>query len=140
MRNSHFLKAFLFMIVFVFFTNLYADSENNKMFIVQINKDGVQRVDIKVDSYSFKPDHLVVKLNKPVEIRLRSVTSIISHNFKLKYMGAGLEVDKDVPSGKDRVVTFTPTKVGKYEFYCDKKNIFANHKKKGMFGILEVVE
>lgn len=140
MRNSNFLKAFLFMVVFVFHTNLYADSENNKMFIVQINKDGVQRVDVKVDSYSFEPNHLVVKVNKPVEIELRSVTSIISHNFTLKYMGDGLEIDQDVPSGRDRKVSFTPTKVGKYEFYCGKKNIFANHKKKGMVGILEVTE
>lgn len=111
-----------------------------KPFIVVPDESGVQHVDIKVDSFSFTPDHIVVHSDKPVEIRLRSVTSIITHNFKLVYPEAGMNIDKDVPSGRDRIVKFTPTKTGKFVFYCNKKNFFANHRKKGMEGIIEVIK
>ena len=106
---------------------------------IQTNSDP-QSVDIVVDSYSFKPDKITVTVNNPVELRLRSVTSINPHNFTLDYPEAGLEVNEDIGSGKDTVVAFTPTKAGEYEFYCGKKSIFANHKKKGMVGSLVVVE
>ena len=98
----------------------------------------VQKIDVIVDSYSFKPNEITVKVNKPVELRLRSVTSIVPHNFTINYPDAGLVVDQDIGSGKDEVVVFTPTKTGKYEFYCGKKSIFANHKRKGMIGTLVV--
>ena len=104
------------------------------------SQNEVQSFDIVVDSYSFEPNEITVKVNKPVELRLRSVTSIIPHNFSINYPDAGLIIDEDIGSGKDVIVTFTPTKTGEYEFYCGKKSIFANHKKKGMVGTLFVVE
>ena len=100
--------------------------------------EDIQQIDVVVDSYSFEPNEITVKVNKPVELRLRSVTSIIPHNFTINYPDAGLVVDQDIGSGKDEVVTFIPTKTGRYEFYCGKKSIFANHKKKGMVGTLVV--
>ena len=100
--------------------------------------DGVQRIDVIVDSYSFDPDHIVVTANKPVELTLKSVTTLIPHNFTINYPDAELNVDEDIPHGKDVKVTFTPTKPGSYEFYCDKKFLFDSHKDKGMKGILEV--
>lgn len=40
-----------------------------------------------------------------------------------------------------KVVKFTPTKSGRYPFYCSKKLlIFESHEEKGMKGVLEVVE
>jgi len=102
------------------------------------SRDGVQRIDVIVDSYSFEPDHIVVTANKPVEIDLKSVTGLIPHNFTINYPDAGLNVDEDIPHGKDLKVTFTPTKPGSYEFYCDKKFLFDSHKDKGMKGVLEV--
>lgn len=104
------------------------------------NAVDVQKTDVVVDSYSFDPKEIIVKVNKPVELRLRSVTSVIPHNFSMDYPAAGLEVDQDVGAGKDVIVNFTPTKTGEYEFNCNKKSIFANHKKKGMVGVLVVVE
>jgi plastocyanin domain-containing protein len=100
--------------------------------------DGVQKIDVIVDSYSFDPDHIVVTANKPVELTLKSVTTLIPHNFTIDYPDAGLNVDEDIPHGKDVKVTFTPTKPGNYEFYCDKKFLFDSHKDKGMKGVLEV--
>jgi plastocyanin len=100
----------------------------------------VQRFEIIVDSYSFKPDQITVKVGEPVEIVLRSVTSIIPHNFSIDDPAAGLDVNVDVPSGKDVSVTFTPNKPGKFQFYCNKKGIFGSHMKKGMVGTIEVIE
>jgi plastocyanin len=100
---------------------------------------GVQKVEIVVDSYSFTPDHVTVKAGKPVELTLRSVTSLIPHNFTIDDPASGLDVDVDVPSGEDVTVTFTPEKTGKFEFYCGKKGMFGSHKKKGMVGTIEVM-
>ncbi|MEW6144052.1 MAG: cupredoxin domain-containing protein [Thermodesulfobacteriota bacterium] len=99
----------------------------------------VQKVEIVVDSYSFTPDHITVKAGKPVELMLRSVTSIVPHNFTIDDPASGLDVDVDVPSGEDVTVTFTPEKTGKFEFYCGKKGMFGSHRKKGMVGTIEVM-
>lgn len=100
----------------------------------------VKKIEIIVDSYSFKPDHITVKAGEPVEIVLRSVTSLITHNFSINDPSSGLDISVDVPSGKDVSVTFTPTKTGEYQFYCDKESIFGSHRKKGMVGTIEVIE
>ena len=100
---------------------------------------GVQKVEIVVDSYSFNPDHFTVTAGKPVELTLRSVTSVIPHNFTIDDPASGLSVDVAVPAGKDVTVTFTPLKTGKFPFYCNKKGMFGSHKKKGMVGTIEVI-
>ncbi len=99
-----------------------------------------QTIEVILDSYKFVPEKIVVEVNKPVELKLKSVTSIIPHNITIDDPESGIFFNEDVGSGDKGVVSFTPTKTGTYEFYCDKKNIFANHKKKGMVGTLEVVE
>lgn len=114
--------------------------KESQPFVAVPSEDGVQRVSITVDSYSFDPNHIIVTMNKPVELTLKSVTKIVPHNFTLKDSDAGLNVDQNISPGKEVKVTFTPTKAGSYQFYCDKKSIFANHRKKGMEGILEVKE
>jgi plastocyanin len=100
----------------------------------------VQNIEIVVDSYSFKPDHIKVKVGEPVEIELRSVTSIVPHNFTINDPASGLDISVNVPSGKDVSVTFTPTNTGKFQFYCDKSGMFGSHRKKGMEGTIEVVQ
>ncbi len=127
----------LFPLAYLATRTTYGESEPVQ---VVISEDGVQRVDLKVDSYSFEPNHMVVVVGKPVEITLKSVTTLIPHNFTLNYPETGLNVDQDISHGKEAKVTFTPTKTGSFEFYCDKKFLFDSHKKKGMKGILEVRE
>lgn len=100
---------------------------------------GIQKIEIVVDSYSFKPDHFTVTAGKPVELTLRSVTSVTPHNFTIDDPASGLSVDIDVPSGEDVTVTFNPLKTGKFQFYCNKKGMFGSHKKKGMEGTIEVM-
>jgi plastocyanin domain-containing protein len=52
---------------------------------------------------------------------------------------AGIDINESM--GKEPKVTFTPKKVGKYPFYCDKRFLFfKSHRERGMEGVLEVVE
>ncbi len=99
----------------------------------------VQKVEVIVDSYSFTPNTIKVTAGKPVELTLRSVTSLIPHNFTIDDPASGLNVDVDIPSGEDVTVTFTPQKKGEFQFYCAKKGIMGSHLKKGMKGTLEVM-
>jgi plastocyanin len=106
---------------------------------VKPSEDGVQRAEIVVDTYSYKPDHLIVVAGKPVEFTLKSVTIIVPHNVVIKAPEMGVEINQEVPAGKTVKVQFTPTKTGKAEIYCDKKLLFfKSHKEKGMVGTLEV--
>jgi plastocyanin len=107
--------------------------------VIGLGADGVYRAEIIVDSYSYKPDHLIVTVGHPVELTLKSVTVIVPHNFVIKAPELGVVVSQDVPAGKTVTVQFTPTGAGKIEFYCDKKLLFfKSHKEKGMVGTLEV--
>jgi len=107
--------------------------------VLGLGADGVFRAEIVVDSYSYKPDHLIVTVGHPVELTLKSVTVIVPHNFVIKAPELGVEVSQDVPAGKTVTVQFTPTGAGKIEFYCDKRLLFfKSHKEKGMVGTLEV--
>ncbi len=109
--------------------------------VVQTSPGGVQRAEIIADSYSYTPDHLIVKLNAPVELTIHSKTWIVPHNFVLKDADAGLDIKKDIPAGKSVVVKFTPTRPGKFKFYCDKRFLFfKSHEDRGMKGTLEVTE
>lgn len=103
--------------------------------------DGVQRAEIVVDSYSYKPDHLMIVAGMPVELTLKSVTVLVPHNFVIKSPEIGVGVSQDVPAGKTVTVHFTASNAGKAEIYCDKKLLFfKSHKEKGMVGTLEVRE
>lgn len=102
---------------------------------LQPGADGVQRLAIILDSYSYSPDRLIVQAGQPVELALTSVTTITPHNFIIKDLG----VEQDVGAGKTVTVRFTPTQPGTFPFYCDKKLLFLpSHREKGMEGRLEV--
>jgi heme/copper-type cytochrome/quinol oxidase subunit 2 len=104
-------------------------------FVVPVAPDGVQRATMILDSYSYAPSHLIVELGKPVELTLTSITFITPHNFIIKE----LSVEQDVGAGKTVVVTFTPSQVGTFPIYCDKRLWpLPSHRDKGMEGILEV--
>jgi len=107
--------------------------------VVPVDHDGVQRMTIVVDSYSYTPSHLQVEIGKPVELILNSVTIITPHNFVLKEPSAGLMIEEDVPAGKGTIIRFTPAQRGLFQFYCDKKLLFfKSHRDKGMEGLLDV--
>jgi plastocyanin domain-containing protein len=100
---------------------------------------GVQRVTMIADNHFYKPDRLVVRLGKPVEVTLVSQTVLTPHNFVIKEPAAGIDVNQNIPAGETVKVRFTPTQAGVYAFYCDKKLMFfKSHRDKGMEGFLEV--
>lgn len=107
--------------------------------IVPVSADGVQRMEIIVDSYFFSPNRLNVKENIPVELILKSVSWIIPHNFVLKSPEAGIEIEQEVPAGGTATVRFTPKRVGAFKFACTKKFLFfPSHEDQGMVGTLFV--
>lgn len=109
-------------------------------FLAAIDEDGVQRVEIMGGGYFYKPDHITVKVNVPVELKVRKEGGIIPHDFVIDAPDAGINV-KESLSSETKVIRFTPTKVGTYPFYCSKKPpFFKSHRDKGMEGVLKVVE
>jgi len=109
--------------------------------VVPVAGDGVQRATVILDSYSYKPNHLIVKRGKPVELILTNVATITPHNFILRDQAAGLSIEQDLSAGKTATVTFTPTQPGLFTIYCDKRLWpFPSHREKGMEGKLEVAE
>jgi plastocyanin domain-containing protein len=108
--------------------------------VVPVAADGVQRIEMLGGSYFFEPKHIVVKVNVPVEIKIKRESGVVPHNIVLKAPEAGLDINESLGT-EPKVIKFTPKKTGKYAFVCDKKLLFfESHKDKGMEGILEVVE
>lgn len=107
--------------------------------VAKVDADGVQRVRIVGGSYLFKPNHIVVRVNVPVELLASRESGITPHNLIVRAQDAGVAIEEDLGTDPKKIV-FTATKVGKYPFYCGKKLPFmAGHREKGMEGILEVV-
>jgi len=108
--------------------------------IVPLDRDGVQRQDIAVDSYFFTPSHLIVKVDLPVELFFTSAAWLLSHNFVLKSLEGGLDIEQEIPAWSTAKIRFTPTRVGAYSFSCTKRLPFSSsHEELGMVGTLEVV-
>lgn len=108
-------------------------------YVAKPDSDGVQRVRILGGDYFFKPNHIIVKVNVPVELLASKEAGIVPHNIVIKALEAGIVVEEDLdPEAKK--ITFTATAVGKYPFYCSNKLLFfASHRERGMEGVLEVV-
>jgi plastocyanin domain-containing protein len=106
---------------------------------VKPDADGVQRIRIVGGTYFFKPAHIVVKANVPVELLASRESGITPHNLVIRAPDAGVSIDEDLGTDPKKIV-FTAIKAGKYPIYCSKKLPFvAGHRQKGMEGVLEVV-
>ncbi len=116
-----------------------AEAQKNT-FKAVVDNEGVQRVDVVAGEHFFKPNFIIVKVNVPVEMKVRKEPGIVPHDFVIKAPEAGIDILESL-SKEPKSVKFTPTRPGKYTFYCDKKLIFSkSHREKGMEGVLEVVE
>jgi len=104
-----------------------------------ISSDGVQRVTVILDSYSYSPNHLVVEIGKPVELIPTSVTTITPHNVIIKDSFGSLSVEQDVGAVRTVMARFVSTQPGLFPFFCDKRLWpMSSHRGKWMEGILEV--
>jgi plastocyanin domain-containing protein len=126
------------IIVLVFSLDQVVGKE--KVYHAAINDKGVQEVEITGDSYYFEPDHIILKVNIPVEFKIKKNSAgIVPHNIIVDAPEAGIMISKPI-NLEPRVIRFTPTKIGKYAFYCDKRLLFfKSHREKGMEGMLEVI-
>lgn len=108
--------------------------------VAAVDADGVQRVEVLGGEYFFDPNYIVVKVNKPVELKVKKTGGFTPHNIVVKAPEAGINFSESM--GKEpKVIKFTPTVVGKYPMYCSKKLPFVkSHRDRGMDGFIEVVE
>lgn len=133
------LKNSLVILTLLLVCSLNSAGAERKEFTATVDRDGVQRVSIVGGSYFFDPNYIIVKVNVPVELKIRK-EGIVPHNLVLHAAEAGMNIKVDLGT-EPTVVKFTPTKTGKYPFYCDKKFLFfESHKDKGMEGVIEVRE
>jgi plastocyanin len=93
---------------------------------------GVQRVNVDMHSFYFKPNRIVVHSGRPVELTLRNRALIVPHNFTIAGSDVSVSVNKWGPGAKR--VKFTPSTPGEYHFFCH----VDHHGKKGMTGTLVV--
>ena len=110
-----------------------------KTYTAPVDKDGVQRAVVSAGSYFFDPDSIIVKVNVPVELTVKKEEGI-PHSFVINSPEAGMDINESL-STEPKVIRFTPTKTGKYPFYCDKKLLFfKSHRSRGMEGTIGVTE
>lgn len=95
------------------------------------NAKGVQVVEVKMHSYYFEPNRIVVKAGQPVDLVLKNKTKFYPHNFTI--VDSTLSMSESAWLGTDHL-RFTPTAPGEYEFFCH----VDHHSKKGMTGTLVV--
>ncbi len=114
--------------------------DKEKVFRATVGDDGVQRVEVIGGSYFFNPNHIIVKVNVPVELTVRKESGIVPHTIVVKAPEAGIDFDVALAS-EPKLIRFTPTRPGTYPMYCSKKLLFfESHREKGMEGVIEVVE
>jgi plastocyanin domain-containing protein len=151
MRNvKHFWAIVLLLLPFYLVYGQDAKHEGHehssmkeKRVVATVGADGVQRVEVTGGEYYFDPNYIVVRVNVPVELKVKKAedaSGFIPHSIVVKAPEAGIDF-KESLSKEPKSVKFTPTKVGKYPFYCDKKSLFGkSHREKGMEAVIEVVE
>lgn len=111
-----------------------------KRVVATVDADGVQRVELIGGEYFYDPNTIVVRVNKPVELKIKKAGGFTPHDIVVKAPEAGINFSESL--GKEpKVIKFTPTTIGKYPMYCSKKLPFVkSHRDRGMEGFIEVVE
>ena len=96
----------------------------------------VQVARLKVDSFYFEPNRLMVKVGVPVRLVLESDTLISGHAFAMFSPEVDLELNAYVPARQRVTVQFVPRVIGEFEFFCN----IGDHAEQGMRGTLVVVD
>lgn len=105
-----------------------------------IGPDGVQHIAVTGGNYFFRPNHIIVRVNVPVELEANLERGLVPHTLVIDAPKAGIAVNEKL-STEIKAIHFTPTATGRYPFYCRNKLLFLkSHRDKGMEGVLEVVE
>ena len=96
----------------------------------------VQRVTIVAHTYWFDPNRVKLKAGQEVELTVKNGAFMVPHNLTCFEKDAGIEVSANLGMFLGRkVVRFTPTQPGEYEFFCH----VGSHSKHGMKGVFVVL-
>ncbi len=127
--------------VFVLAAALGCGTSGSKIPVTEMtaktDASGVQRVQVEVHSFYFKPSRIVVQAGVPVDMTLKFKNFFTPHNLTCTDAEAGIQIDKSagfMSFNRTKEVKFTPKKPGEYPFYCG----VDSHMKKGMTGTLVV--
>ncbi len=132
--------AIAFLLPLIFALTVAAEEFVEKRYEAGVDEDGVQRVEIEAGEYYYDPNFIVVKVGVPVELSIRDVGGIASHDIAIEAPEAGIDFSEDFGS-EPVTIRFTPTRVGEYQFECTKRFLFfRSHKDRGMHGTIKVVE
>jgi plastocyanin domain-containing protein len=111
-----------------------------RIFRAAMDKDGVQRVEVVGGGYFFDPNRIIVRVDIPVELKVRKEPGVVPHDIVMNSPEAGMDFRVTMRE-EPQIIRFTPSKAGVYPFYCSKKLLFfESHREKGMEGVVEVVE
>ena len=115
-------------------------SAPEKVFRATVNASGIQVVEMIAGGYYFDPNLVIVKVNVPVEMRVRKKAGMIPHDITVDAADAGVHINEDLGSDV-KSIKFTFTKTGDYAFYCSQKPPFLkSHRERGMQGRFRVVQ
>jgi heme/copper-type cytochrome/quinol oxidase subunit 2 len=129
------VSVFLVMFLFIPWLSVSAETETATS---QIGADGIQRVDVLAGSYFFNPNRIILKVNVPVELKLKKESGLVPHDITMKSPEAGMDFQVGL-STDPKVLSFIPKRTGTYPFYCSKKFLGESHREKGMQGTIEVI-
>ena len=134
------LKIILFSLLFFAILFTISRTDQKTKVTISTGNDGIRRVDILAGEYFFNPNHIVVKVNVPVEIKIRKKPGLVPHNIVANAPEAGIEIKRPIDT-ESEIIRFTPVKTEKAIFFCDKRFLFfKSHRKKGMEGTIEVIQ
>ena len=123
-----------------FFVYTGAWGQDSEPVAAVLGEDGVQRLEMEGGEYYFEPDRVVLKVGVPVELFVRKAAGFVPHNIVMDSGDAGMSFKEDFGK-KGITVSFTPSRTGTFEFWCDKKFLFfKSHRAKGMEGIIKVID
>ncbi len=130
----------LFLLILVVYSVNGANGQEKPYKAVKDN-DGIQRIEIVGGGYYFDPNHIIVEVNVPVELKVKKDAKfLVPHSIVIKAPEAGIDFSESLKT-EPKIIRFTPVKTGKFIFYCDKKLLFfKSHRNKGMEGVLEVIK
>ncbi|KWH12829.1 quinol oxidase [Burkholderia territorii] len=105
---------------------------------VPVDADGVQRVAIVGGSYYFRPNHVIVRAQVPVELTVSAESGVVPHSFEIDAPQAGIAVHTELGT-TPRTFRFTPTAPGRFAYYCTHRLLLLrSHRERGMEGVLDV--
>ena len=106
--------AFMSFIGFIFFMIPLGTREAAPSALAPVQTPDPRIINVTAERFSFTPSEIRLKVNEPIEIRLKSEDT--DHGFRI----LDTDVDVRIPKrGKGTAtVTFRPTREGRYTFEC----------------------